>query len=99
MSFSLNTVTNKSLSPLESSPTSVIKKNQQENADAMTVEFAELLQGGKLSLQKEIITKDEKKFFSKLFPQAVSAIQSYTSYSPTGTRKPVALGTIIDVKG
>jgi hypothetical protein len=99
MSISLSTTITKSILPHDAAQTSVIKKTQEGTTDAVKVQFAEMLQGGQSASQKEVVTTDEKKFFSKLFPEAASAIQSYTGYSPAGAKKPVALGTIIDAKG
>jgi len=98
MSISLNPAISKSLSPLDASQKAVIKKNQDGTTDAVKMQFAEMIEGKTAAAERDVITSDEKKFFSKLFPQAASAIDSYTSYTPAGTKKPAALGTIIDVK-
>ncbi len=99
MSISLNPAIHKTLSPSDISSKAVIKKTPEGAADAVKVQFADILQQGCAVPEQEVVTNDEKQFFTKLFPEATSAIQSYAGYTPGGAKKPVALGTIIDIKG
>ena len=99
MSISLNPAINNTISPSDVSSKTVIKKTPEGTADAVKVQFAEIIRKQTAVPEQEAVTSDEKQFFTKLFPEATSAIQSYAGYTPAGSRKPAALGTIIDVKG
>ena len=98
MSFIINSVNNNTLLPMTTEANASVKKSGSGNVDAVKMQFAEIVKQPSTEKQ-EIITKDEKQFFSQMFPQATSAIQSYSSYSPAGTKKPVMLGSLIDVRG
>lgn len=46
----------------------------------------------------EIISQDEKQYFSKLYPNDSKSITSYSTYTKNGVAKDYSVGSLIDQK-
>lgn len=47
----------------------------------------------------DLITKEEKKFFTKIYPENKHEIMDYHYYKPTGKMSGVAVGSLLDRRG
>lgn len=45
------------------------------------------------------VTKEEKQFFTKLYPNDTDQIENYHFYSKTGDKNGVSLGSLFDKRG
>lgn len=98
MSLNINTDINRAAS-LNSRPSAVIKRTEQSPKEQAWADVASVINDAAAPETASVVTGEEKQFFAALFPKASDAIQSYSGYSPSGMKKPVQLGTLIDAKG
>jgi len=53
----------------------------------------------KVSSEKNIINKQEKRFFADLYPQNKKEIMNYHYYKKTGNMSGVSVGSLLDRRG
>ncbi|MGE5314481.1 MAG: hypothetical protein ACM3Q4_07290 [Acidobacteriota bacterium] len=74
---------------------------RQQSAAPAQQEAAEVKAGAsatQASAGKELITKEEKQFFAKLYPDDTQKITSYSTYTKNGVAKEHSIGSLIDKK-
>ena len=98
MSLNINTDINRAAS-IPSRPSSVIKRSEPFPQQQAWADVAMVVNDAAAPETASVVTGEERQFFASMFPNASEAIQSYSGYSPAGMKRPVQLGTLIDMKG
>lgn len=99
MSLSINTNINRALPVSENRQSPVIKRSENASQEAVKAGFSSLMSTVGEAAPQDVVSGEEKQFFAEMFPASTEEIRMYSGYSPAGMKKPVQLGTLIDMKG
>jgi hypothetical protein len=99
MSLSVNTSINRALPVPENRQSPVIKRSENASQEAVKTGFSSLMNTVADASPQDVVTGEEKQFFAEMFPSSTEEIRTYSGYSPGGMKRPVQLGTLIDMKG